>query len=242
MFSKKHLIWILALMAALVLFACSDDDEKTPTGGTPPQPTPTVASIAVPAGMQSSGNSYAQQAVTWVTIANVFISMASQVTAPGKINPMSYKTANAFDSSTWSYTTQGLTFSIIYWDDALTHYWDLRYDGTDGVYTYDDWLVARFVQKKDGTGGSITVYETNTTTVEASVVWTYIGGVYTVTLTSGTDVVVIVVNADGSGTLDYTDDGCLELEIEWAADGSGSWVENDCGQGSSSGTWAAAGK
>jgi len=240
MLKKTNLIWLLGLMVVFLAFACSDDDDDTVTGNNNQQTmdhSPTLDSIHVPAAMEASSDPYAQMAVTYINLANglgglgqYFVPPSSKVASVGKLS------GNAADTLIWSWSYGGITVYLKFWETLTHYYWRYMWHGTFEQEVYDNWIWYAANQSKDGTQGQLIWYDDNTTTPLLTWEWTYLGGIYTLTYTfDGIDQLIITVNADGSGSLEYYDNGTLELRIIWYAAGNGAWWTYDP---VANGTWS----
>jgi hypothetical protein len=158
---------------------------------------------------------------------------------------------------TWSYTYEGQTITY-YWtyaDDATKNYYTMQIQLDDGpLYNYvEAW------EMKDGSKGKLlynfnwiyAYYDDYYEDYYDDLFYTYewevtSSGVYNFTFYYGSESgeytyalrYDVVVNADGSGTIDYYYEDELFWHMEWDAMGNGSWAYYDTdGTVYSSGTW-----
>lgn len=238
MFTKRHLVWLLALLVIFVAFGCSDDEDP-PTGNTTPTllHIPISNTISVPSGMQNSSDPHAITATTLLNILNLLPTYTLLFDAAGKASTAPGNVGGSADTTIYPV---GVYIKIRFWETDTTYHWEYFWDGPYNDTVYVDWMLCAGEQNKAGTRGSFTVYTENTTDQNLKWEWSYVGGVYTVTLTMTSARIDFVIYADGSGTFDYWDGECLVVEITWAADGSGIWIEHSCGGNQGSGSWIAA--
>lgn len=170
---------------------------------------------------------------------------------------MNLKATDGTITYTWSYTYEGQTITY-YWtyaDDATKNYYTMQIQLDDGpLYNYvEAW------EMKDGSKGKLlynfnwiyAYYDDYYEDYYDDLFYTYewevtSSGVYNFTFYYGSESgeytyalrYDVVVNADGSGTIDYYYEDELFWHMEWDAMGNGSWAYYDTdGTVYSSGTW-----
>lgn len=205
----------------------------------------------VPEGLKSSSDSYAQQCFSGIQSALDMSSFISDMTPPEDAQKSNKKGSG----ETWQWTTsdgmQSLTFYWKYEEDVSKNYWtmDIQIDGGEKYSYVYAW------ESKDGKQGQVqynfnwvAVYD-NVTDYE-DLFWTYNwvldnDGNYTFAMSYDSDgeeynfflKYDIVVNADGSGTIDYYTLDEYFYHMEWDAMGNGSWKYYPDGENSMSGMW-----
>jgi len=234
----KFLVSLLTMLILVLVIGCSDDD-KGPTGnnGETQQPTFSIDSITVPAAMAQSADPKAQEAVTYVMMANAFSAYGSWFTPP---------TTSEGPPWIYTWTVDGLTIILTVTEEGTNWVWDIVLDGTDGEYTYDNWLFIHAELAKNNSNGQLTIYEPVTTDVSLEWSWNVdTEGVYTLVMTSYEGEgfkFEITVNPDDSGELElYTKVGesyQLTFRAVWQADGSGQWWTYEGDQQTGSGSWS----
>jgi len=237
MFKKMYPVWLLAFLFVFLAFGCSDDEDP-PTQQTTPtmEHTPTLQSVTIPQAMTQSTDPHAQLAVTYINLANSLSGLGSYFNPPTKAAKTTGFSGSATDTLTWTWNAGYITVILKFWETDTHYYWRYIWHGTYDQVVYNNWIWYDANQTKDGTAGQLVWYDDNSTTPLLTWEWTYVSNVYTLTYYfEGVDRLVIVVNADGSGSLNYYDNNILSLKIEWNADGSGEWwTYNPVGNG----TWA----
>lgn len=227
MLKKTYPIWLLGLMVVFLAFACSDDDEETPTGTNNQQTMdhiPTLDSIQVPAAMAASSDPYAQMAVTYVNMTNGLANLGQYFVPPSKAAKSAAYAGSEADTLIWSWSYGGITVYLKFWETLTHYYWRYMWHGTYDQVVYDNWIWYAANQTKDGTAGQLVWYDDNSLIPFLTWEWTYLAGVYTLTYTfDNINQLIITVNADGSGSLEYYEDSVLKLRIIWYANGSGAW-------------------
>jgi len=229
-FKKTYPIWLLGLLVVFLAFGCSDDDDETPTGtnGTPSmEHTPTPINVGVPEAMAQSNDPYAQMATDWVEALASFDSLFTYFIPPSKAAKAAISFVSAADTLVWSWSNGTMTIKLRFWESTTHYHWQYLWDGTLDQVVYDNWVWFYADESKDGTEGHFYWYDNNTTDILFSWTWTYLAGVYNVTylFTSGLDSLRIaaIINADGSGHVDYYLNDVLSIRVVWYADGSGAW-------------------
>jgi len=240
---RRWRAWVFGLLALGLAAGCGDDDETT-TGPPPQQTEPDVAmsQITVPQGMQDSDDPMAGLAMAYIQAANGFTNLVA-----GYLTPPAGGLKSAADGPPWEHVwtdEHGLTITLTIWEEDNKYYWSVELDGTYGEVTYDEWTYIFAWQAKDGKSGDLILYEEATTDILMEWVWSIdASNVYSIGLiVPGDSWTKIWVNPDGSGELEYYDDEsdvwALVFEVEWDADGDGSWTMYAGGVQTDSGTWS----
>lgn len=237
---------MLMLVASLGFWACSEDNGNG--NGTGPdqteEPPEFQADIpTLPSQITQSSNPKAQEL-------SMFYSMASSLsnTYMGVLFPPGSANDLAEMGGKWKYTwTDGqLTVNLTVEEVDNKYRWEVRYDGTDGETTYDNWLFMVAEQSKDGKSNDITVYEDNTSNVIMTYSW-YVDDSqthhYNIESSSyqGGIKIIAEIDANSAGWLELYEstDGEFSLmkKFEWDAEGNGTWTVFQDGEQVDSGTW-----
>ncbi len=243
MLYRKLLLVIIGFLLVVFTLGCSDDDDKvTGSNGddtTVPSVPTAVAELNVPIeSMRSSGNDYVIYASYLIEIAKGYSAL---FTPPASAEKSVYPGLAAADSVVYTWTSGDMTLTMIFKETATHYYWATIFDGTDGGITYDNFTFIEAQEAIDGTSGWLKVYDP---TDRHDFEWQWIidaAGKFTMVLTGSDDSttfqVEIVVNADGSGYVEYTEDGPNTWIVTWNAAGTGgTYAYYDNGT-TISGTW-----
>jgi hypothetical protein len=239
---RYHLILAAGLIiAGMMFFGCSGDDDGD--GGLPSSPT--GFEMTVPQGLQDAAeqNYFAAYLLSFLTSVDAINGWATYFQQEsGKI---AYSMgAGKVDTSINTWTYEGLTITVKYWDDATKYYWQLIYDGVQyGEMEWDNWIFLEAWEAKDGKSGWMRFngYDEDEYT-DDYLVWEWsvnAANIYTITWSDGsTDYLEAIINPDGSGTMSYYEDGDMFYKFLWDADGNGSYWTSDF-NGEPTGTWTA---
>ncbi|MCK4547569.1 MAG: hypothetical protein KAW17_09030 [Candidatus Eisenbacteria sp.] len=185
--------------------------------------------VNLPEHMLESDDYYALITVAMVQTANALSSFVelyfiSQEEAGAKAGA---KATAGEDGPPWEYswTEDGLTTTVTVDESGDLYTWEVVLDGTDGEYTYDEWLAAEAEQAMDGSYGFVMIYELETGEVDVEWSWGTEAGVYQFELIfdGGESEMDITVYADLSGILEQYEGGELFFKSVWASDGTGEW-------------------
>ena len=242
---------LLFLLAGSVLFfsSCNKD-------GTGDQEFETISFDKqeildnIPAGLKNSTDTYAQQCYSDIESALDMSNFMDDMTPPEDAVRSSKKAAG----DTWQWTvsdgTNSLTFYWSYEEDSQTKYWTMEIQIDEGeVFPY---ITAK--ESKDGKQGEV-LYNFNWVVAyegygpeAADLYWKYHWNVdNTGNYTFNWDYdsndpsydfflnYEVVVNADGSGTIDYYSMDAKYYHMEWDSQGNGSWTYYIINM---SGTWS----
>ena len=234
---QKPFFWLIGLLVLALAVGCGGDDNGTNGNGDDEPEDLTIQQISVPQGLTEAATEepMAAMAVGYVTLANSIAGYGSFFETPAA---SSSQTSGDTLTVTWS--NGSLTVIMKYWETTTTDNWKIMLNGTDGSTVYVNWTFMEAEQNKSGTGGSLVIYDENTTTVILSWVWTIdTSDNITVVFTNYEDDerIEIVGNANGTGSVEYYENNVLLYEIEWYADGSGAWW-NYSVTPNTNGTWS----
>jgi hypothetical protein len=228
---NSKFILLFFTIVVVILSSCKKDD---------PEPvleykSPTIAErevIEIPAGLvakSDEGDFNATMAMAYMGIANGIGTYGSLFYLPSDI-----ETNNANENQVgYFWTGGGFSYWMTFTEENDKYVWtyDWEFPGTPR-YTY-----IRAEEAKDGKSGNWSIYDPE----EDLYVWIYswsldAAGNYTATLelndSDETSVFTVVDNVDGSGSFIYTIGGIQEANIQWAANGSGTYWILDGGSGS----------
>ena len=249
---KTNSLAILSLLF-MVFFAisCSKDDPAEDIRNYETLSFDSEEVIALlPDKLKSSDDSYAQQAVDYVESALDYSSFAHAFTPPDNASKIGKKASESYSWS-WNYGMYGnLTMIWTYSDDASKNYWDVDIQLNDSPkYSYvDAW------EYKNGSGGELVYNFAWVCALEEEeecedAYWKYTWSKdasgnfeFNYIVDSSEDEYEAVlkyqtmVNADGSGSVDYYLEDQLFYHMEWDAIGNGSWIYY-FGDFSQSGSW-----
>lgn len=222
--STKYSFFIF-LFTVLVFIGCSKDDgNSVDPGSNDSAPALQAKQAEIPQGLvneatKSNGNPYAQQAYGYLNLINGITSYAAQLVPPQSKASLA-KTAGGPWVYNWAANGISLTLTITETSDSYT--WSYVLNGVQDGVTYTNYQYLYAEQKKDGSSGSLAVYDTDGT-AQSSWNWTQSSsGTITMTMLVSDIKYVIVSNSDGSGTADYYYSGTLYYNISWTSTGSGS--------------------
>lgn len=246
-------IFTVLLALTFILAGCNKEEE-----GTPPDENLSLNTQEIldrlPAGLANSQDSYAQQCVDAIESALDMSGFIDNMTPPEDAERSLLKASG----ETWTWTFfDGMRTYTFYWtyeEDNSKRYWnmDIGFEGERYTYIYA-W------ETNDGSQGQIQynfnwvyAYDDTYGGEYEDLYWTYtweldsndayhFGYKYD---SNDTDVSYylqydLVVNEDGSGTIDYYLEDALFWHMEWDADGNGSWDFYSDGVAYMSGTWTA---
>ncbi len=239
----RKLNWFVILTALLALFAmgCGDDDDSGtgPDNGNGSVPINlSSAAIQLPQGVSdaaSAGNIGAQQTQLYTQLLNTFTAYSFFYVPPATA-------AKITQGGSYSWSAEGVTVTMTWTENETQYMWNVVVDGNDGQTEYDNFTLLEGVQSKGDPEGSLDIYDPDTPGGPVFF-WNWItsqSGVFTSTFTdpTGNETVTASVNPDGSGTLEYVDNGVTRFESTWTSAGSGTWTSYDSGgQQDGTGSW-----
>ena len=208
----------------------------------------------LPAGLTNSADDYAKECISMINSALDMSEFIDDMDVPEDAEKAAKKGSG--DTWSWSISVQGYlyTFYWTYSEDNVKHYWtmEIQVDGGTKHAYIQAW------ENKDGSGGEVK-YNFNWVaavygyTEYEDIFWTYNwtldgAGNYHFIMTwdsgYGADgyylTYEVVVNDDGSGSIEYWLMNELVYEMEWDALGNGTWTYYSGGVEMTSGSWSAA--
>lgn len=239
--------WLILMAVLMLAFAvgCSDDDDPTgPGNGGDDAPTfDGPEAYTAPASMQTSSDPYAQTAY----FSTVQIGLASTYLTWFNAPPGKAAADGPPWTQEWNFNEGGdnLTVSIVIDEQGDDWTWQVRFDGTMGGETYQNIVVYRARQAKNGSTGMLEVFNPATGNVVS--LWAWDASLTRMRSFNGTmPATEMILTPDGSGGADlsiYTDgfqagDGWESMAMSWDSAGNGSWTEyNEDGSVADSGVW-----
>jgi hypothetical protein len=243
----------LIFVFALLFSACNKAEDELPQDLAELSFDEQVIVDRLPDGLLSSSDPKAQECVEMIEQAIDMSEFQANLIVPDNAVRSSKKASG--DTWSWTFNHMGGTWTF-YWtyeEDASKHYWTMEIQFEDGeVY---DYITAW--EMKDGSGGEVVysfnwimIYQEEYSDYE-DLHWTYsweldTSGTYHISWTYDADIpdfdffmnYEIMINEDGSGSLDYYYFDELLYHMEWDAQGNGSWHYYFGGQ-EQSGSWTA---
>lgn len=245
MFNRNSFIFLLIVALLMVFYAGCDDSSTSPKEEKPP--TIESTTIEIPTKMQTAANNGdpgAAIAVSYITMANSFSGFTNILTPPE--NAQRSKPVGALDD-TWTYTwsSQNLSLEMTVTETDEYVHWVMIYDGTDGVYTYNNFKFLEAMQYKAFDEGWMKVFDPMTTGLLWEYMWetdsngTFHFDMYVYSEGNVEATVNVEVNSDGSGEVVIDLGSSGSYVVQWAADGTGSWTYyNSDGSVAQSGSWS----
>jgi hypothetical protein len=244
MFYTRRLILFMALLGLFASLSCSGDKNTNPTGPVNSIPNePLVVILNTPdQAMMLSGNNYAGQASEIIGISKSYKELFDPPPGSGKISTSSLA---GDDSSVYVWTVDQLTIKLIRKTTADAYKWEVIYDGSKAGKQYYDWTIIMAEQMKDGSSGWMELYRENTTQIDRRWEWssdTHRNVTVEMTWVEGQNNISVsmAANSNGTGLLEYYENGIILWRVSWAAAGasaSGMWYIYNNGLLSASGTW-----
>ncbi len=241
------------IMISIILTGCGKDEVVNPEFQKMTFDSQEVID-KLPSGLTNSNDDHAKECVSMINDALDMSEFIGDMEVPDGAQKTAKKSSG--DTWTWTFTTQGYTYTF-YWtytEDASKHYWtmEIQIDGGPRYSYIQAW------EYKDGSGGQVR-YNFNWVaaaygdTGYEEIFWNYTwtldaSGDYHFTMTwdssdGENDFYLqykVVVNDDGSGSIEYWLMDQLVYEMEWDALGNGTWTYYSGGEELMSGSWSAA--
>ncbi len=245
--------WAVLFLFAIVVTGCNKDEEEGPGEFAGLSFEGQAVLDQLPSGLKASTDEKAEECVGMIEDALDMSSFMDNMDVPDNAVKTSKKSSGDTWQWTWSYGGEVWTFFWTFSEDSSKKYWTMQIQYGAGAKA--DYISAW--EKKDGTGGQV-VYSFNwlnlqdtedTDLVDLHLIYNWSldsNGNYHIDWTyesSETDVdnfmsYDILINADGSGSVDYYMNDALFYHMEWDAAGNGSWVYY-FGDSELSGAWVA---
>jgi hypothetical protein len=230
----KLFIKFFTISLLILVISCSDDSDPTSPNEDLSAKELSLKQITLPAAMQQSNNSYAKTAFVYITLANSFQIYSAFYTPPDNSNLLKQLEAN--DDWTKSWTIDGVTIKMDYYEDATKFGWKTYLSGTDGEDVFSNWLFIEAEELVLLNQGYMKVYKQNSTDLQSE--WNYstsAQGVYSFIYSSYDDGISnrfeIFSNSDNSGEISIYNvsngNFVLDSKIDWNSDGTGQWWKYD---------------
>lgn len=245
--------WAVLFMFAILFAGCSKDEEEVPEDFAEFSFDSQAVIDQLPSGLKTSTDDQAQNCVDMIESALDMSDFMDNMEVPDNAVKTSKKSSGDTWQWTWSYGGEVWTFYWTYSEDSSKKYWtmQIQYGAGDKFDYISAW------EKKDGTGGQlvysfnwVNIYDGEYTdyvdlhwiynwSIDANgnyhIDWEYESGETEIDNFMSYD---ILINADGSGSVEYYMNDVLLYHMEWDAAGNGSWIYY-FGEMEQSGTWLA---
>jgi hypothetical protein len=234
----KKIIWLFLIVLSALIVSCSDDNSTGPEEEQKMK-QPSVREIEVPDELANKDDPYAKMAVGYMSLVNGFKSFSNMF-----IPPENESLNKSNEEVVYSWQEGGLLITMYYNEDSNIS-WEIVFNGTDGLYTFADWVYIDCVQSLDDSWGVFNVYKKVTEEIDVMWEWsTDENGIYHVQylFNDETDKVNVFDNGDLSGEIFHYElhEGVYKLieEIHHHTDMSGEyWVYDLEGNIKIHGTW-----
>ncbi|RMG67086.1 MAG: hypothetical protein D6715_05470 [Calditrichaeota bacterium] len=212
----------LLLLALLVWMGCSGDGNNN--SGTQPEPSPPKVpeplQVSVPAKAPLAVKSWSNQLTNFLLTSNGYLTLL-QTGHPVQ------------QGEFWVWNLQVQQLSVVVKAKILDNNqvsWQVIFNGSSDSTTYNNWTAVQGTTSVDGSEGTLQFFETNTTTLAATLSWTrHPDGRLEITYTIASTGMVFTYVEMSSGTteLKATDSlGRVRFQAQWTATG-GWWKEFD---------------
>lgn len=170
---------MIAFFSLLIVFSgCKKDEEN---GDPENAPEYTVKTVDIPPAMQNSNDPGAQTAASYIGIANSYAGMGAMMVPPEK----STLVTNLKDGTPWTYSwtiddgEESFTVTMTVTEDALKYIWEFSITGMlDGV-SVTNFVYMRGTEYKDGSQGSLEMWDPQNFEQMFSWTWSEIAGTTT---------------------------------------------------------------
>jgi len=244
MFCSRRWMLFIGLLGLFASLGCSGDKDTNPAGPVNSIPKePLIVILNAPdRAMMLSGNNYAGQASELIGVSKSFKDLFAPPPGSGKISTAALA---GDDSSVYVWTVDQLTIKLIRKTTSDAYSWEVIYDGSKAGIQYFNWTIIRAEQMKDGSSGWMELHRENTTQIDRCWEWssdTHRNVTVNMTWVEGQKNirVSIAANSNGTGLLEYYENGTILWKVSWAAEGasaSGMWYLYNNGLLSASATW-----
>jgi len=230
---KSKLFYLPAILIVLsIIFACSKDEEaepQQPTNNNPPEYT--VKTVQVPDQMAQSNDPGAQQAMSFINMANSFTGFTGMFAPPQKSGI--YKSTS--DGPPWIHNWEvdddsgqySVTLTI---DEDETHvFWSIVIDGVMEGIILQEFTFLYSKMAKDDSEGLFRLYDPDTQELGMDIFWsTDQSGIYHFTFLVPEEIKIEITQfPDGSGNIEVyewlNDQFIISFVAEWNATGHGEW-------------------
>lgn len=227
-----------AILLAIVLFSCSNDDPQPLTSKTVSIVDGDATVVEIPAGLASNTDSYAQQVTEYIQQVNEITEFTALMKPPpgakksSKITAANGRTSETTDTYTWSDDDGNqAAYQVTDKGDLYLFEFMIKLAGSN------DWL--RYIkaeERKDKSLGFLIVYDIfgfigDDPSVElVKYEWTKSGDDFTFKMSNGIIDYYFILKTNTktqAGSLDYFWEGVKYMSFTWDGDGNGTWVLYD---------------
>jgi len=231
---RKTILLLIPFILASYVTSCSDDSNPA-TPEEKKRQELNIQVIETPTAMQNSQDGHAQTAILWIRLANSFSGYSTFYHPPAGSDRIS-KILKSHDDWDYTWIVDALTITMNYFENLEIFGWKIYMTGTDGEYTFNDWLYMEAEQAYNESYGVMKIYEPVSEKVAMEWNWASNGdGQYLFDLIiwndNSAEKISIINNNDNSGELIFYNfingQFIAETKIDWNSAGTGEWWEYD---------------
>jgi len=227
----RFLILFTTIFSLVIVSSCKKDDDTNPNKDAPNYE---VKTVQVPDAMTQSNDPGARQAASYINMVNGMAGYGGMMTPPSKSSPVTNFKDGTEDIYVWEINEGNThcTFTLRVTETATKYFWEMIVDGTMEGQVFNNFTYLKAEETKDGSSSSFTVYDPENGGILMTMSWYESGGATHFTFEVPDEIMMsVVVNADGSGSVEVKDwqngQYVLEFRAEWDASGHGQWWEYD---------------
>ncbi len=238
----RIIILFTTIFSMVFISSCKKDDDTNPNNNAPQYQ---VKTITIPEAMAQSSDPGAQMAVNYLNMANN-LAVYSNMMSPPKSAFVSQLKDGGAEIYTWDVNdgeknNYSVTLKITETSEYI--HWEMIIDGLFEGMQLHNFTFIMAEQYKDGSDNTFTIYDPeNPGTVFMKFNWHESDGTFYLTIVVPGDIqVIIIVNADGSGSIEAKEweNGLymLTYKAQWEASGHCEYWEYDNGEEINHGSW-----